>query len=374
MSLKSSRRAVLASALAGALISRGVNAQSLGKIEDESVLSLVPALPQNQDSLPVSILTYADIAGYCTAAGIEKPGDFDQETVKTWTDIGQRLPINDNLVFLHMALSWDDLAGFNPWDVDQVAVAFDPPEQLRIYHGSFDPARVADRFTGKWGFTSHSNGEFTVLATPDEDLDLENELDRLGLGNLDHVAVSQSLLMASRSEEALESALAVHAGDAPAFGEDQAFTELAKLVTDLSGYVVINGAALASSDLISFNPRLSVEEIKRRLDMLETFGSMRPARWLTVGLTVEKQKPAVVFLLDLGSPDAATSAISVVEQRIAALSSLVSNVSFFELMAGAEVDTVSGTGLLRVRVPSEEFARHWMQMVSASDLIFLATE
>jgi hypothetical protein len=367
------RRTLFASALMAAVPLRGLSAQELGKIERESILSLVPTLPGSRAAWPLSILTYADIAGYCEAAGIEKPGPLSAETTKAWTEISQRLPINDDLVFLHMALSWDDLTGFNPWEIDRLAIAFDPPGQLRIYQGTIDSERVADRFTTEWGFTSHTTGEFTVLTTPDDDLDLENELDRLGLGNLDHVAVSKSLLIASRSAEVLEEALAIHAGDAAAFGEDQAFTELAKLVADVSGYVVISGAALAY-DLILFNPRLSMEEIKRLRDMVETFGSVPPARWLTIGLTLEKQKPVVVFLLDLGSPDAAMSAIPVVEQRIAAMSSRLSNVSYSELMIGAKVDHVSGTGILRVRVSSEEFARHWMHMAYASDLIFLATE
>ena len=106
MSVKTSRRAVLASALAAAFVSREANAQKLGKIEDDSILARIPALPVDQASWPTSIISWADIAGYCEAAGIEKPESFGDETMKAWSQIGQRIPMNDDTLFLFMNAPW----------------------------------------------------------------------------------------------------------------------------------------------------------------------------------------------------------------------------------------------------------------------------
>ena len=63
----------------------------------------MPALPKDQSSWPTSILSWADIAGYCGATGIEKPDSFGDDTIKTWSEIGFRIPINDDRLFLYMS-------------------------------------------------------------------------------------------------------------------------------------------------------------------------------------------------------------------------------------------------------------------------------
>lgn len=359
MSLKTSRRAVLASALATALISRGVRAQTLGKIEADSILGRMPALPEDQSAWPTSILSWADIAGYCGATGIEKPDSFGDDTIKTWSEISFSIPINDDTLFLFMNAPWGEIVGFEPWDIDQVALTGDPPEQLRLYSGQFDPERIELAFS-QWGYASSVDGDFRVLANPDDGLDPSRDLDRYALGRFNHVGVSESLVIASRSADLLADAIDVATGNGESLADSQPFADVAAAVEGMHGFMILNGSLLGSPIV---NP-----------GMLEDGDAIPPA-WLVLGGVEARENGQLVSLIaDLGDRKAAEAAVAVVQDRIDSLTSLVSKRPYTEDLEGYEVDVVEGTGLVRVTVPNDVFAQRWMKYLVVGDLLFLATQ
>ena len=70
------------------------------------------------------------------------------------------------------------------------------------------------------------------------------------------------------------------------------------------------------------------------------------------------------LIADLGDRKAAEAAVAVVQDRIDSLTSLVSKRPYTEDLEGYEVDVVEGTGLVRVTVPNDVFARRWMKYIS----------
>jgi len=359
VSVKTSRRAVLASALAAAFVSRGANAQKLGKIEDDSILARIPALPGDQASWPASILSWADIAGYCEAAGIEKPDSFADETMKVWIQIGQRIPMNDDTIFLFMNAPWADIVGFSPWDIDQVALAGEPPEQLRIYSGRFDPERIEQAFA-QWNYSASVNGDFRVLVNPDDGLDPSRDLDRYALGRFNHVGVTESLVIASRSADILAAAIDVASNDAESIADSDLFADVAKAIDGMHGFMLLNGSLLGSPIV---NP-----------GAFSDGETIPPARLLLGGITANKDGQETTLIADLGDPADAEAAVPVVQERIETLTSPISKRPFTEDLADYEVDTPKGTGLVRVTVPNDTFAMRWMKHIVVGDLLFLATQ
>ncbi|HET7057016.1 MAG TPA: hypothetical protein VFI12_11170 [Thermomicrobiales bacterium] len=356
MPLTTTRRSVIAAALLSGLVTRRTGAQTLGKKGSDSPLALLPALPGD----PSTILTWADIAGYCKATGIEKPASFDDATTETWIKVGQRIPLNDNLVFLNMNQPWQDLIGFAPWDIDQVGIAFDPPAQLRIYQGAFDPERVARQVTTNKGFTSASAEGFTILDNPSDDLDLTSDFDRISLGNLNHLAVSDSLVLASRSKSVRDAAIAVAGGDQDAVARMPEFADVAEAIGGEHGFILLNGSILGPG----YAGR----------DAGSLPGVIPPARLFFGSIRVDGDDWRTAFAADLGDPVAAADAIAVVEERIATQSSVVARTPYTELLGDPDVESVAGTGIVRVLVTEEHFDRRWMNVIFAGDLLFLATE
>jgi hypothetical protein len=241
-------------------------------------------------------------------------------------------------------------------EVDRVAVAFDPPQQIRIYEGRFDPERIANQLADR-DYDNYSVGEFTVLANPSADINLQDDLDRMSLGNFHHVAAAESMVIACRSAGGLDPALAVLAGDKESLATSAALENIGRVVPDLQGFLLLNGDVLASGP-----------------DGGDHEASIAPARLFLGGYTVDGDGQAVTFIADLGDTAAAEEAVPVIEDRIETQASVVSQIPYAELVAGFEVDVVPDTGLVRVTVPSEGFAMRWMHAIFARDLLFMATE
>jgi hypothetical protein len=343
----------------GVLATRRTGAQTLGKKGSDSPFTLLPALPGDSAEWPLSILVWADIAGYCTAAGIEKPASFDDATTETWIKVGQRIPLNDNLLFLNMNQPWQELIGFAPWDIDQVGIAFDPPAQLRIYQGVFDPERVARQLTTNKGFTKASAEGFTVLDNPSDDVDLTSDFDRISLGNLNHLAVSDSLVLASRSKSIRDAALAVAGGGQDAVAGMPEFADVAEAIDGEHGVILLNGSILGPG---------SAER-----DAGSVPGTIPQARLFFGSFRADGNDWHATLAADLGDPVAAADAVAVVEERIATQSSIVAKTPYTTLLGDPDIGAVAGTGIVKVLVTEEHFDRRWMNLIFASDLLFLST-
>ena len=348
MPLKTTRRTALAAAMALTLsVRRPVGArQELGKIQAESPLDWFPPPPEDRADWPISILTYADIAGYWAANGQERPRAFDDETAPLWLEVSQRIPLNDGILFQYMVTEWDELIGLNPWDVDQVAVAFDPPKQIRVYAGAFDPERIANRL-GSAGYEVRTEGKFTVLDNPSDDFDLTSELGRNTLGNFNHLAATETLVIASRSRSQIDGLLEIAAGDDESMADAPELADLATMIPDLLGFIIVNDALPAAAADQEDNPQVILH---------------------LAGYVTEETGASIVLAADLGDEVAALDAVAVVSDRIANDQTDVSQIPYADLLGDHEVDVAPGTNVLRVTVSDEEFATRWMQFVYTGDL------
>lgn len=360
MTERVTRRSVLGVTLAG-LLSRphlGSAHQELGKIVPDGPLQGLPALPAKRAEWPAMILTFADIAGYCAAAGIEQPRTFDDETSPLWLEMSRRVPLNDGVLFSALQDDWTELIGFSPMDVDRVAVAFDAPDQVRIYTGTFDPDRIARQFVAQ-DYDKYQNEGITVLNSPSDDIDLSSDLDRRSLGNFHHIAATETRVIATRSAERLDATLSVIAGAGESLAESAALDDIGRLIPDLHGYVLLNGEVLDSAGMGPGMPATSE--------------SIPPATLFLAGYTATADGQSVLLVADVGDAAAADAAGAEIETRIETLVSPVANRPYAEVLAGYVVEVPPDTGLVYVTVPDDQFATRWMQMLFARDLLFMAT-
>ena len=359
MTITTTRRTAIAAGLTIALARyTPVSGQELGRIDENSTLAWLPALPEDPDLYPTSIVTHADMARYWETRGIDPPRSLDDETAEAWIEIGQYLPINEGVMLQQLAQNWDDITGFSLWDADQVTVANDPPDQIRIYRGRFDPDRIAARLDIA-GYETSGGGDFVVLTNPDEGHDLTTELGQYTLGNFNHVAASESLVIASRSREARDLAIAAGTGGAPSLADQPSFSQIADVIAPMTGYLVLNGSALGPGGVQS--------------DETIDGPTLPAARMLIAGITVEDTGQTVSLIADLVDAEAAEAAMAVVAERIETMDSVVSQRPYLEDLDGFEVDVVPGSSLVRITVMNEVFAMRWMNYVFAGDLRFLAT-
>jgi hypothetical protein len=350
---------VLAAGLTLALPRSGsLRAAQLGRLDDHEPLAWIPALPDDPGLYPSTILTHADMAAYWEVRGIDPPQALNDETAEHWIEIGQYLPVNDGVMLQYLAQDWDDLVGFSLWDADQLTVANEPPDQIRLYHGSFDPEQIAERLEAA-GYESERDGDFVLVTNPSEDLDLTSDLGRITLGNYNHVAASETLVIASRSSDARELALAAGAGDAPSLAEQLG---LGGLLAEMTGYLVLSGSVLSAQGLGIDTPPGSLPD-----------APLPPARTFVGGINVSKTAESVVFLVDLGDPDLAEDAIPAVAEVIETGASLRSNEPYLDYIGDYELDVEPETGMLRLVMTGPEFTRRWQQFVYARDLLFLGT-
>lgn len=359
------RRTALAAGLASVLPqTKAALAAQVQRIEDYDELAWLPALPNDPVLYPISILSHADMAAYWEVKGIEPPRAFNDETAEHWIEIGQYLPLNDGVMLQYLARDWDEMVGFSLWDADQLTVANDPPEQIRLYHGSFDPDKIADRL-GAAGYTSERDGEFLLVTNPNEELDLANDLSRFTTGSFNHVAASESLVITSRSREVWDAAFASGMGAAPSLADQASFDAIAAVIAPMTGYLLLAGSRLGPSYQLNPDP----------IDGLIEGPPLPPARMLIAGITLTgNRNQSVSLIADLASSEVAAGAVDVITRRIQTLTSPISERPYREDLAGFEVDVVPGTGMVRVMVTNDVFATRWARYVIVGDLRFLATE
>jgi hypothetical protein len=335
-----------------------VHAAQLGRLDGYDPLAWLPALPSSPELFPTMIVTHADMAAHWAARGIDPPRALDDETAQHWIEIGQYLPINEGVMLQTLAMDWDAMAGFSFWDVDQVTVANDPPDQIRLYHGSFDPERIAERL-GDAGYESERDGDFVIVTNPSEGHDLSTDLGRITLGNFNHIAASESLVIASRFAEGRELALAAGAGDEPSLAGQLNFDSL---VGGMTGYLVLNGSILSAQGL----------GIDTTADTMPD-PVLPPARLFIGGVNVAEDTESIVFLVDLGDPDLAEEAIPAVAEVIETGESVRTNEPYLDYIADYELDVEPETGMLRLTVTGLEFTMRWQQFIYARDLLFFGT-
>jgi hypothetical protein len=359
VTFQASRRAVLAAGLTLALPRQAsVRAAQLGRIDDYDPLAWLPALPEDPELYPSTIATHADMITYWEARGINRPQSFDGATAQDWMEIGQYLPVNDGVMLQYLAQDWDDMVGFSLWDADQVTVANDPPDQIRLYHGSFDPEQISNRL-GAAGYESERDGDFMLVTNPSEGHDLSTELGRFTLGNFNHIAASETLVIAVRFAEAREQALNAGLGDVPSLADQAAFDTL---LAEMTGYLVLNGSVLSAQGLGIDTTAATLPD-----------PVLPPASMLIGGIDVDKDTESVVFLVDVGDPDLAEKAIPGVAAVIETGASVRTNEPYLNYIGDYGLDVEPRTGMLRLVLTGPEFTRRWQQFIYARDLLFLGT-
>ena len=353
MPVKTTRRTALASALALAMLQRRSTSalQVLSKIETDAALSWLPALPADRADWPVSILTYADIAGYWAARGVEQPRSFDDETSERWLEISQRIPLNDGILFLYMNEDWAGLIGFDPWDVDQVAVAFDPPDQVRIYTGTFDPAQIT-RALAAADYRERSVGEFITLDGPLGIINPSNDLDRMTLGGFNYIAVSESVVISSRMPDLRDGALASLLGDEESLAETPELAEIQTLLPDLHGYVLAN---LATPDSIG-------EDVASFPFMLQL-----------AGFNADERGDTVSLVATFADEEAAVAVLPGITDRIENDQVPSAQIRYSELLGEPEIEVIPGSSLVRIVVSEVQFGTQWLQFLYRRDFDYLLT-
>ena len=267
--------------------------------------------------------------------------------------------MNDDTLFLFMNAPWAEIVGFSRGISTKSRWPESRLSSFASIRGNWIQS-VSSRHLRN-GTTRRASMETSaILANPDNGLDPSRDLDRYALGRFNHVGVSESLVIASRSADVLASAIDVAAGKGESLAESQVFADVAAAVEGMHGFMILNGSLLGSPIV---NP-----------GVLEDGEAIPPARLLLGGIAANEDGQMTSLIADLGNPQVAEAAVPVVQDRIDSLTSPVSKRPYAEDLEGYKVDVVKGTGLVRVTVPNDTFAMRWMRYIYAGDLLFLATE
>ena len=288
-----------------------------------------------------AMVTYADVAGQVAALQVAAPRDGAQQGAQEWISAILPLALPQSTAQHWSSPEWREAFGFDLYQVEQAVEYADPPFSLTVLRGSFEP----DELRAAWGNAGYQPvdlgaGEAYAVRS-DSEIDFSTAAGRMALGHHNVIAIADDgSLILSSTQDGVRQALAASAGLGPSFA---ARAEIAPLLSavppDLVSAVILPGEALrASPDLVGIitgeaSPETIATRVAAELDEAARLPQVVAALFgQTAGLVPDSQRPAVpatpgtvpigqaarlVAMLRFLSPDQATEAARVIEERLA---------------------------------------------------------
>ena len=263
---------------------------------------------------------YADLAQQFDAVGVSRDEDGPDDGNEAWLPALMTLATASNAFQFARVPEFTDAVGFNPLGVDQTLLVGDPPNQLTLFRGALDPARLA----AAWdiaGYTMMSTSDGTSFWSigTDGEVDLEHPVQRSVIAAFNNLALEGDILFCAPNRDLLEMALATARGDSRSALESPAFGPALRTLpeTTVSAIALRASAVGMSSNLDSIEAG-PVDDLIVQSDA--EVGSMPPHAGLITAVgagavTNEDGAGAGTAMIRIvtGSADAAEQVTKVVE-------------------------------------------------------------
>lgn len=250
------RRELIASLTAGMSLvmtrshSLGQTPEPVGGVDFAgSIGSLLAAAPERgfDEDAPISFY-YADLAGQLAAAGIERidPSEPPTDLPPGLAEATLALPLASRPFMTGLDPEWFATFGFNPFAIGQSLDLFGRPSVTSILAGGFDRERV-ERALEESGYElvlQESGGPYWSVGN---DPDFGTSAGRLGGGQMNHILVSDDVLVFSQTEADVQAVSQVLADVAPSMAEQDLWPGVVSAFSpDLVGLVPAAGSLLRS--------------------------------------------------------------------------------------------------------------------------------
>jgi hypothetical protein len=345
---------VLAAGIAIARPGAGAQAQAT-----DTPVRLMLAMVPPRDALeepPIQIASYVNMTTVLEASALNEFPD-DDDDLSRFITVTSTVPI-DSAIYMNMFQDWDSLIGFEPDDVTHLLVAFAAPWTVRVFLGRFDISDITDALEGR-DYVKSTRGDFTLFASPTgDDLNLASDLDRLGPGQFNYLAVSRDVVITVGRKDMLD-ALPLGDSDAPSLADELAELPIVRQLESATGAYLLDGAFLSVDNL--------------NLDLVNGVPTIPAADWFAGSVTWSGDAAASQFLVAFDG-ELPEDAVSIVSNRIEDGFSLITQQSYSEVMGQVDVVGDRSSGIVSIRGTAPEFAQRWMRMIQSYDLLFVATD
>jgi hypothetical protein len=360
--------------------------KAAGSALDGSLGRLLSMLPLTTiDSLPNGLAwTYVDLATQFSALSIQ----YSLEGTDAEQPIGNAtLALAGSSPLLSYALDEELIAaiGFHPLGLDQILYAGGPGEQVQVFAAPFNPDVLASAWTAS-GYepVETVNGVTIWTIGPDGEFDFQHPVQGRLVDTMNNLAIVDSAIIATPTLTALEAVLGYQEAGGESLLDDPA---TGSLVGTLPGTIAA-ALALHPNALTIDQTRVATEDLQQEeLDSIRAeYGPMPSvlgaisaveagafpieSDWSETGTREETVRPdaGTAFIsLNTESPADADQALAVVEQRWTRLHSLLSHLTYDEilnLVSGSTSGSVVELEFRQMRSP-----QNWAQMPLSLDLL-----
>jgi hypothetical protein len=358
-----------------------------------SLLGVAPDFPNGQQPQG-EIAEFADVAAQLEAVGVAPITSLDEPGTRDWISATNMLALPQDPTVRAADPLWRQTFGFDIFQFDQSLVVGDPPNQITIMRGRFDPAEVGAALE-KAGYKSVDVGGIQGYSLyEDPKVDLASAVSQLSLGKMNNaVFLPDGTLVFAGYLDTIRRVVAVANGQAPSLADRVDISTLVPAMPhQLASAILAPGASLSLSGAL-VDPRMSPEQMKALDEQIQKTGKMPPIALALLGVTpggpllslIPNATPVASptagagenAVFDIGlltlSPEQARSAEQTVITRVQTLNSLFTLEPYTRWFADAQP---SGPADLPVAVVELTFAeetstRIWAQLLQRRDLLFL---
>ena len=331
-----------------------------------AMLAKVPASLPGLDEPAQATIAYADIEAQLAAVGVTPPDRADAEGIEQWRAATRGLHLPSGASMYDNA--WRDDYGFDLLQTDQTISIVLPPYELTFFTGRFDHDAVLQHLDALGYQQVEVDGHDMLSIRGDYEQDF-NAPTTYKMAGMNYAVILDDGTLAFASAGAPLAAVLDVAGGERASLMDQAgvATLVANAPRDLATAMLLHGTMLATgvpASLLEIGSGETPDVSAIATEIAET-STMPPIAMALLGATtggplVSADQPlptppgtpdarAVAVLLML-SPDAAETAATVVEERLATGSSTHYERPYAELFPERVVQVVPATAVLLVEL------------------------
>ncbi len=358
-----------AQATPGASPTAGANGGPLGDI-----LALAPDVLAGPAAPLVQIATYANPGLQLASLGMD-PG---QESESDWLNATYWLVFPGGIAEYTREPGWREAFGFEARQIDEALEVGEPPNQIKLLRGRFDPDELRATWTASGYARVDVPGAEAYSWAEDGAIDFASDVSRFGVGSMNNAAIlADGTLLFARSLADLRAAAGAAAGSSLALGENPRVAGLAASLDPawVSGFLVlpeaVRGTIPGEGEGEMPRPELVAVGV--------TAGGPLPRPFSDPEATPPALPPGTPLARDgvsLLFPDraAAEAAMPVVDRRLREGISLVSNLPYREFFPAWTFEVAPGAPVLHVGLDNDPEGRpgRVLQMLIQRDLHFVA--
>ncbi|MBA2276859.1 MAG: hypothetical protein H0W06_03775, partial [Chloroflexia bacterium] len=290
------------------------------------MLRLAPDWLDDGDLPLADVAAYADLAAATRTRGTPRPIALSDPALPEWESGLETLALPPALATRGLDPVWEATYGFTLLQVDQVLTVGQAPDYATILRGDFDPLAMRDAWV-RGGYQAVETEGVTVWSLfPGDTIDLSAPASRPALGSLNNVVfLDEQTLVGAPKLSILSAVLRVVHDSAPSLAEQPEVAALLAPAAVVESYVtamLLKGRFFLATPQDAATPIAAIPPVALALVGLlppgHDTGSLLEGTPAAVATPGPNLSPRMVTLLTFADADAATSAVSLIQRRLAA--------------------------------------------------------